>query len=405
MTACSRCGATDDRHSVKCYQAMALGLAMGVEERPAAAGQLSDGQISEIGRQYAAPLREQLAAYAEEVQRLRTENEQFRRALDHEGEKLVALQAQLTALTSAPVTQLPDGYYDNLLAQQAAEAAVSPERLADIEREVAALNESPLLDVTVHDGLNATIRPKQLARDDDYTPEAIDRQTAAEEADEAPAPEPVAEVAPEPEPTPTEVEEAFHAADMARHEAPEPEPAPDEPDTTPTGRPWSTGSATRTAGPCARWARCWAATSRWSASGGRASGSPARSSGPSCASWPTGSDPTGSPRAPPRSASPVRGRSRRTSPPRKPRRSSSTNAWSPPRARAAPRTPTRGRSGCTSPHPSCLPDTRRGRRPTASRSSRPRPGWSVPLRASRRWSRSSGRAPSTTAGSRCATSG
>jgi hypothetical protein len=95
MTACSRCGATDDRHSVKCYQAMALGLAMGVEARPAAAGQLSDGQISEIGRQYAAPLREQLAAYAEEVQRLRTENEQFRRALDHEGEKLVALQTQL----------------------------------------------------------------------------------------------------------------------------------------------------------------------------------------------------------------------------------------------------------------------------------------------------------------------
>jgi hypothetical protein len=177
MAACSRCGTTDNRHSMKCLKAMAFGLAMGVEERPtlvAAPVRLED----ELERE-----RVGASQLEEELSRLHAE-------MDLLGEKLIAAQTeaakehavalrwqqrydQLAAqwdsgMVTTPVTQLPPGYYD---------AKVSPERLAEIEREVAALNESPHLEVEVHDELNATVRPR---RDDDYTEAGV---AAAEQLD------------------------------------------------------------------------------------------------------------------------------------------------------------------------------------------------------------------------------
>jgi transcriptional regulator with XRE-family HTH domain len=140
---------------------MALGLAMGVEERPVLV---------------AAPVRVESAAADAG---LREQNTAYEGVIDRLGEKLIAAQAEVERLRAllaewegfALVVDLPTDYYAE------SPANVSAERLAEIEREVAQLNESDLLEVEVHDALNATVTPK---RDDDYTEAGV---AAAEQLD------------------------------------------------------------------------------------------------------------------------------------------------------------------------------------------------------------------------------
>ena len=166
---------------MKCYQAMALGWAMGVEERPALAQQFVGPRATSVMQARIAQLESENRNLQSMVDHLDEERAQWGREVDR-------LRDQLLALTSAPVTHLPDGYYDGLISQP--QGAVSPGRLADIAREVAFLNESEHLEVTVHDELNATARPK---RDDDYTAEALDRDVESTEVVAEPMPEPEAE--------------------------------------------------------------------------------------------------------------------------------------------------------------------------------------------------------------------
>jgi hypothetical protein len=205
MSACSRCGTTDDRHSKKCYEAMALGWALGMEPRPVA-------QTSQIARDYTDA----------RVVQLEADNRNLQSMVDHLDEErsqwafeVDRLRQQLHNLTATAVTHLPDGYYDGLLNER----RVSADRLADIAREVAFLNESDHLEVTVHDPLNATVRP---LRDDDYSAEALDQdQLVAELMDAArEVGEQVRAPEPEPEPVP-----APRAPEPEQEAPPEAEPA------------------------------------------------------------------------------------------------------------------------------------------------------------------------------------
>ena len=168
MPACSRCGTTDDRHSIKCYQAMALGMAMGVEPRPTARPALTLDQIHTVIDQVkaeaapeplpgAATRRRDGETDDELVRRLRRQAETIRR-LEGEVAKLQAQQLDL----EPPVTHLPPDYY---------EGKVSAERLAQIEREVADLDASPHLDVEVLNPLNAVVTPKAEPAPAEATPE------------------------------------------------------------------------------------------------------------------------------------------------------------------------------------------------------------------------------------------
>jgi hypothetical protein len=212
MPTCSRCGATDDRHSMKCLQTMALGWAMGVEERPeltAIAETLSEDTISRHVSE--------LATMREELVRLVAENADLRRRLDAQANgrgwpavvqelrgTIAERDATIEELRSRPVgaderqlldwlefptsdpwpplvTHLPPNYYD--------EKHVSAERLAEIQREVDELNASPHLDVVVHDDVNVTATPKQ---------EAIPAPERPAEPLAAPEAPPVPETAPAP---------------------------------------------------------------------------------------------------------------------------------------------------------------------------------------------------------------
>lgn len=209
MTACSRCGATDDRHSIKCYQAMALGMAMGVEP-PSRATVLADvGTYDAALREEDARLREQNLALVQENRSLRERLDaqsggrgwpavvrELRTTLDERDATIDSLRRQLAE--AVPVTHLPAGYYDG---------KASPERLAEIQREVEELNASPHLDVQVLDPLNAIVTPRPEVqhiplRDDDYTPEAVDRASEiVAEIVESHRPAP-----PEPKPKPERVD-------------------------------------------------------------------------------------------------------------------------------------------------------------------------------------------------------
>jgi transcriptional regulator with XRE-family HTH domain len=229
---CSRCGATDDRHTMKCLKAMAFGMAMGVEKRPvlvaapvrveddaaslrAEIGQLSltkralDEAVAALERERVGAsqledrvtelegivdsLGEKLIAAQAEVERERNEKEHL---LDVVAEQRVRLDRHHQWPSDPPVTQLPPGYYDG---------RVTAARLAEIEEEVRLLNESPHLDVTIIDGQNAVVTPKADVlpdRDDDYTPaaidatmrEAIEAQAAATTTPPAPDTTPIAPV-------------------------------------------------------------------------------------------------------------------------------------------------------------------------------------------------------------------
>jgi transcriptional regulator with XRE-family HTH domain/uncharacterized coiled-coil protein SlyX len=240
---CSRCGATDDRHTMKCLKAMAFGLAMGVEQRPvlvAAPVRVEDDAASlraEIGQLSLTKraLDEALAELERErvgASQLEDRVTEQEAEIDRLGEKLIAAQAQaerwqrkyeqlaplydsLLSATQAPdpVTQLPPGYYDG---------RVTAARLAEIEEEVRLLNESPHLDVTVIDGQNAVVTPKQLDRDDDYTPAAMDdtmresiEAQAAAEPETPPAPV-TTPIAPAPEAQPEVTADPDHWATLVK---------------------------------------------------------------------------------------------------------------------------------------------------------------------------------------------
>jgi transcriptional regulator with XRE-family HTH domain len=212
MSTCSRCGTTTGQHTVKCLQAMALAWAMGVEERPSVPGAATVTELREEIGQLGVLRRALGEAEAQNneqsalIGQLRAQLDRERVGASQLEDELTRLRAQLASLQQqAPATQLPPDYY---------EARVSAARLAEIQAEVEALNTlremaaSPHLDVRVTDGRNAVVTPR---RDDDYTPEAVDRTVAEDEAppappvdaapaaeQEAPAEEPAA---PEPEPS------------------------------------------------------------------------------------------------------------------------------------------------------------------------------------------------------------
>jgi hypothetical protein len=195
---CSRCGATDNRHSAKCLQAMALGWAMGVEERPKLGPvrvERDDDEIAQIGEQYAAPFRE-------EVSRLLAE-------MDVLGEKLIAAQAEVERLRQERAE------WDRPLRERRAEIQAEIESPA-FQRELEEMAASEHLEVEVLDEANATVRP---ARDDDYTEAGVNATDPvgkiADAIYEAVGLPPETPPAPEPAPLPPE------AAPAA--EAPEPE--------------------------------------------------------------------------------------------------------------------------------------------------------------------------------------
>jgi transcriptional regulator with XRE-family HTH domain len=188
MPKCSRCGAQDDKHTMKCYKAMVLGRALGVEPLAApvpAKGlhgwALDDEVVAAPAREYAPgrgfpaiiqDLRSQLAERQQTIMQLRQEVRDWRFEVEELRRKL---DAWITP--EGIYTRLAPGYYD--------EKHVAPERLAEIQAEVDEINAglhdteileameaSPNLDVIRHPNGNASVVPK---RDDDYTPEAVDR--------------------------------------------------------------------------------------------------------------------------------------------------------------------------------------------------------------------------------------
>lgn len=177
---CSRCGAPDDRHSMKCLQAMALGWAMGVEPRP----QRFEGSRAGVGAPSPAAnavpevveqLREQLArAEAQERlwrERVRTWQHDYG-VLRQSYEDLQAGRSATQQLAEGmgvpvtaeqdvkfPFTALPPEYHDaNLAGKRRAER----EREIDAEIQaqlIAEAEASPDLDVVEHDGA-VSIYPK-----------------------------------------------------------------------------------------------------------------------------------------------------------------------------------------------------------------------------------------------------
>lgn len=220
---CSRCGAIDDRHSMKCYQAMVMGMALGFEKpqaHPIPTQQNPD--LAAAGREVAA-LRDELASLG---QQLRDSHRELRRwqhdyrTLHHRYEELRGQQtgsANLAALVdrpivdeyaNPPVTQLPPEYHEANLAgkrraerEREIEAEIASRKFQDEldlqERLITDARKSPHLVVEEHDGATS-IRPR---RDDDPPHLAdLDEELAANADRE---PEPVAYTAkasPEDEP-------------------------------------------------------------------------------------------------------------------------------------------------------------------------------------------------------------
>jgi hypothetical protein len=235
MTACSRCGTTTGQHTMECLQAMALGWAMGVEERPKL------GPVRVETEPFVDDLRLTIDQLRAELARVETQN-------NEQAETIGALRAEVDRLTGRAlaetngrgwpaVVQELRGWLavrDATIASLRAEvgrweeqfahlydedvAARHAEIQAEIEspafqQELADMAASPDLEVEVHDEANATVRPKQ---DEDAAADRawdeVEQVTEAFDTDETPP-------APEPAPLPPE---AAPAAQAPEPEAPKP---------------------------------------------------------------------------------------------------------------------------------------------------------------------------------------
>jgi hypothetical protein len=195
---------------MKCLQAMALGWAMGVEERPrlgpvrvedeaaslrAEIGQLSltqralEGANAEI-----ADLHAQMDVLGDKLIAVQAENEQLRVQLDrteaHAGrwyDDWKALYNDTHPDEETYVSRLPEGYLDGKASlQREAEIAAEIESPA-FQRELEEMAASEHLEVEVLDEANATIRPK--VDETPPAPESVPLPPEAAPAAQAPEPE------------------------------------------------------------------------------------------------------------------------------------------------------------------------------------------------------------------------